>query len=966
MANSINYENTVDDFNENLLSINVAFSCFNLNIASLNKHHEELKDLLSAINLKFSIINLCEIRNVNLEQFSNLLPGYSYTYNAPKDKITGGVAMFINSNLNYSILSEFSFQTPFIDILTIKITFPNRTNILVCNIYRHHSISIKTFIEKLQPLLEKFNLTKMSVIIVGDFNINLFNTTSCQIKDFNETMVINNFFQGVKSATRITQNTATLIDHVYYKNFEFGNVTTGTLLTDISDHLSTFFILKGNKLLVKNERITNRIYSENNLNKFSVKLPSTILESFNFIANNSEDSKKCWNFFIDKIRHLIDNTIPRIKSSRSTQRDKAWMNPEIKKECRLKDRFYKKYIKNKTEYRYENYVRQKRKVNNMICKAKKTYYENFFDKDVTNKNLWNFIKLFKSNKETINKITIESKTISDPRDICTAFNNYFSSIGPTLASKFKEPSNFTQYLNEKINTQFYLRNSNCTDIKEIIKSLKNSSSVGFDDISLKLIKPNADMFSIILSPLINMSIRDGYFPSNLKIAKIIPIFKKGSKSNLSNYRPISILSNLSKIFEKFLCERLTEYFQKNNLFYKNQFGFRKFHNTTQALMSVHDFVCNSLNDKKKTMGIFLDLSKAFDTVDKNILLHKLKYYGIKSNELSLLSSFLANRKQITCLNDIFSDHKETITGVPQGSILAPLLFLIYINDIKYFNSSDINIKLFADDTNIFIKSNSFEELFTNATFLLNNLSKWLKSNKLSLNYDKTEYVIFGNHKFDCSLNLKIDNNVIKKVSSTKYLGIILNEKLKWNETITSILGKVNKFKFILNKLQPFLSKTKLLLLYKSLVLSNISYGIGIYGSCPEYLMNKLQKTQNYFLKKILHCNKRHNTIDLHKLSNHLLIKDIYRLNLCILIFETINNKEKSSYLKEISTQQRNQIHSYNTRNSKLFVVDKRICRLDTVENMALKEFNSLPLSIKNTKDKKLFKADLIKFYLSKY
>jgi len=848
---------SVNEFKNNFSQCSASFSCFNLNISSLNKHHEELKLEISNLNFSFDVINLCEIRNINLHAFDNLFDGYSFMYRPPKEKCTGGVAMYLKSKYSYTVLDDFSINSPHVDMLTLKIRFQCKKELIICNIYRHHSISIKSFNDLFIPFLKRFNSVNIPVVIVGDFNINLFNKELNQIREFHEETIFNDFDQGIHSCTRVTQNTTSLIDHIYFKNISKHNTITGTVTTDISDHFSTFLIIKGQKVFNKKEQCYNRIYSSKNICKFNTNLPNVLSEFLNDI--NFFDSETSWNHFINKISSLINVTFPKIKLSRNKQRDKNWMNSEIKKECKMKAYLYKNYIKHRTDQRLEKYLIQKRKVNNLICKTKKQYYEKYFDNDINNKNLWKFVNDTKAKNNIINEIQVNDKTVNSSISISNAFNNYFSTIGSKLAANIHPKHNFSIYLKNPKPCKFSLDFSTSIEIKKIIDTLKNTNSCGIDDIPMKLIKQNSELLSFVISHLINISILDGDFPSCFKTAKIIPLHKKGSKNLASNYRPIAILSNFSKIFEKFICQRLTIYFETNNLLYEHQFGFRKYHSTTHALMSVNDLICKSLGNKKLLLGIFLDLSKAFDTVDNEILCKKLTFYGIENKEHRLINSFLSNRKQVTFINNTISEPLETPMGVPQGSILAPLLFLIYINDIKNFASRDIKIKLFADDTNIFIEADSLDDLVECSKKFISLLNEWFKANKLSLNLDKTHCIIFGNCKQKESFNLSLNDINIKRVSNTRYLGLQLHEKLKWNETVTSILNQSNKYKFIFNKLRNFLTKQKLILLYNSIVLPKVTYGIEIYGGCPDYLMSKLQRMQNYYLKLIWKCNKRYDT-----------------------------------------------------------------------------------------------------------
>jgi hypothetical protein len=365
----------------------------------------------------------------------------------------------------------------------------------------------------------------------------------------------------------------------------------------------------------------------------------------------------------------------------------------------------------------------------------------------------------------------------------------------------------------------------------------------------------------------------------LKIAKVIPLFKGGDKSDISNYRPISILSIFSKILERIMFNRVFNYFSLNNLLYNNQFGFKKNNSTEHAIIQLVREISNSFEKSQFTLGIFIDLSKAFDTVDHDILLYKLNYYGINERVSKWFQSYLSNRKQFVSCNDL--NHTQFLNvscGVPQGSILGPLLFLIYINDLH--KASNLLSIMFADDINLFLSNSDIYLLFSVMNKELQNISKWFKSNKLTLNVNKTKWIFFHplSKKRSLPQNLPkifIDHNEIKRDSVTKYLGVFIDENITWKHHINYVCSKVSKSIGILYKARTHLDKNNLTKLYYSFIHSYISYGIIAWGSTDQSKLQCLHRRQKHAIRVINFADRFSNSSIF---FNQMKILNVYKLN----------------------------------------------------------------------------------------
>ena len=414
----------------------------------------------------------------------------------------------------------------------------------------------------------------------------------------------------------------------------------------------------------------------------------------------------------------------------------------------------------------------------------------------------------------------------------------------------------------------------------------------------------------------------GFFPDKLKIAKVIPIHKKDDETFFTNYRPISLLPALSKIFEKAIYNQLYEYFQEYKLFYNSQYGFRAGHSTEYAAIELVDKIITEMDKDKLPICFFLDLSKAFDTLDHRILLDKLNYYGIKDTPAKLFESYLTNRFQYVEMNETKSELLPIMTGVPQGSILGPVLFIIYINDISEV-SKTFEFIMYADDSTLTSTLNSFLSDNTDPSpdVLINRelikITEWLNSNKLSLNVQKTKFTIFHQPNKKVRIpNITINSIPVEHVNTFNFLGITLDQQLNWNAHIDKLANKLSKGLGILNKLKHILPMSAKLKIYHSIVLSHINYGILVGG----FKLDKIEKIQKKIIR-VLTCSQYNaHTDPLYKNLNLLKVKDIFTISKLKFYHNYVNNKLPTNLLK-FPLQLNIDRQTYNTRRAQnLFIL----------------------------------------------
>lgn len=570
--------------------------------------------------------------------------------------------------------------------------------------------------------------------------------------------------------------------------------------------------------------------------------------------------------------------------------------------------------------------------------------------------------MLNKNKNSIlpTALTVENNTIvKTDEGIAETLNNHFTSVGENMSRNINyQPSDFAQYMPEKLNKTLLLKPVNANELKEISKCLSNKNSSGFDLISQKLLKTILPSLSELLIDLINSSIREKKYPQCLKKAVITPLHKTGDKNCCQNYRPISLLSSFNKIFEKKLHNDLNNFFEQNKVLYTQQFGFRKFHSTIDALINTHDYIINEKRKNNRIVGIFIDLKKAFDSIDTKILIKKLQYYGINGPYKDLLESYLTDRTCQTKIKNILSEPKIIKFGVPQGSILGPLLFSIYINDIKTLSETS-EVSLFADDTTLFCSAKDNQELEQKCNLTLEKCRKWLTSNALTLNVDKTHFVNFSKtQRNENEIILKIGTDVLSEKSDTKYLGMTLQNNLKFDKHIKAIISSINSKIPLFYQVRENIPQKKKIMIFNSTVLPNILYGIEIYAKRSNSWLPMLQKAQNRLLKILLKLNRLTNTNKIHNENSVLKVTDLCKIRSLLIGHKVVHFPEKcnAAHQNIKRNDQNNRVLRNNTNN--LVITTNSYLQQNTVGENVAKLWNELNYEEKGIKNRNSFKEKI--------
>jgi hypothetical protein len=549
----------------------------------------------------------------------------------------------------------------------------------------------------------------------------------------------------------------------------------------------------------------------------------------------------------------------------------------------------------------------------------------------------------------------ENVTLSDPKNIAKAFNKYFVSITDELNIPSNTPS-LSSDPPRNIFANFDLTPTNTEEVLSTIKSLKVTAATGCDGISSRLLKTFSNQLAPILCKFINSSFQNGHFPNCLKKAIVSPIYKSGNSSNPSNYRPISVLPVFSKVFEIITKTRIRTFLTHNKILHEEQYGFEQQSNTTAACLALTDFITKSMDKGKHTACVFIDLRKAFDCVDPEVLLDKLKELKFSNSQLSFFKSYLTNRQQSVKVLDQLSCWLYIFKGVPQGSILGPDLFKIYIDGLARLPLKG-HIQLYADDAVIKYSVSNENLVREHILHDLKIIDEWLTRNKLLMNLDKTKIMLFDNKHFS-NVSLIHNNVQIEIVDEYDYLGLIIDKSFKWNKHIDHIIKKISPYIFLLRRLRKFFNPHTLYVIYSSFIISKVTYLNCIWNRASETSLNKI----NILLKKAIKLI--HNYPLLH--PTNLLYNDKYvsfdticKRELYITAFKIVNNKIKHNFIINRSME----IHTYNTRNKDnfyltLFKTDQQ--KKNCLYN-CLKMYNSLPADLKNIESLILFKKEINRY-----
>lgn len=883
----------------------------------------------------------------------------------------GGVAIYLRTGLKFeNVKTRHLCVAKIIEITAIKTKIGQETCILVA-VYRpprENSEDLEEAYTKLRMFKEDVERIygNCKVVILGDMNIcTIENSTKRRNLDhlLNE-LDLKNALLGIP--TRITATSTSAIDHIY-TNFPEDEYKAQTHHTAISDHLGTSICLN-----IKAECDSKRISAKKR--KFSVENHSLFtyyLENENWASVfGSEHTTEAYQMFIDKITGYFNTSFPETVQSKQSRKKGFEGHPSIqsmslKAKVAELTRIYQTSgtIEDKTllSTAQKDY---KSSLANDVRERNGKYIETATNKQ---KAMWEVVNNDRKPTTTDREelcLQDETEIVTDPHTLGNILNEAFlkkPQDAKLKARRLCEQAGISEAMTTPTpSLSFDLTLTDPQDVLNTIKSMKNTNACGPDNISTNLLKRNADHLVIPLTYIANLSFGEGTFPAQLLTSKVIPVFKrKGSRKDKNCYRPIALTSVFSKLLEKLFKKRLTEFLIQNKILSPQQFGFQTGKSTTDAIIEAIEEISKNSDAKQRTVAAFLDLTAAFDCVDHDILFRKLKGIGLGEIPLRWVRTFLGNRQQYVFVNGVASEVLQVTMGVPQGTVLGPLLYLIYVNSILKDEDENAKKIMFADDTTALVKGKNLKETASNCETVLKDIRLEFAAHGLLLNESKTNLLVMHHRGSEPMPEITLGEVTIQPSPHARFLGVEIDSGLNWTAHIELLNLKLHCNLFVIRRLSIISPRKVSLQAFHALIMSHIEYGILAWGGTSSSNLTTILRLQKRGIRHILGLNIRDSCRDHFKELEVLTVPALYIFKCIMLVSSTteLTNIPRNGDTHDYNTRQRNEAR---TERHRLVTCDR-----STPRQQGLRFLQALPGPLKDLFGCITFKTKLKKFLTDK-
>ena len=929
-----------------------------INVGHANVYHlyNKLHDVCMLLNdvQPLHLLGLSETRlNPNHDDNSLNIPNYSLFRKDAKLPGETGMAMYVHQSIAPFTTRRADLESNRVECLWVDIR-PSMSHALTVGFIYRNPASTYSWFDDFVHMMDLVNAKSSNVLLLGDFNLDLLKSHPA----WESTYSLFGLSQLIKCPTRVTPTSATLLDHIYTNiNNRIINPRLSTI--SLSDHSPVMCTWSCKLPKVKGKGHTTIEYrSFKNFDKDSFLMDLHVAD-FSQIYQ-CDDPNNALTVWYDGFMNIVDKHAPVRKKRVKHSVMPKWLTPEIIQAMKDRDRF-------KKQKQFDEYKQQRNKISTMVKEAKKSYFSKMIENDCDISSIW----------RAMNDITGKTKKRNNDSSStqCSAddFNNHFLNIANSvLGSLSGEPKtnysvspSLVNFCNEKLgpNDSFQIPFLSVPEVGKYITDMSNKKSTGADGINSFLLKSALPYIVEPLTFIYNLCIDKAIFPDTLKLAKVVPLAKTKDNSDPNNFRPISLLSVVSKPLERHVQAHLLKFLEDHSLFYPYQSGFRHNHSCQSALVRLCDSLLSSINNDEVCGAVFLDFQKAFDLVDHSILLQKLTLYIRHTPTIQFFQSYLDKRKQRVLVNGSYSREGTVKCGVPQGSVLGPLLFGIFINDLPLnITNNDVSCDMFADDNSLHTSANDISTVQNTLQESLNDVSQWCEVNRMVLHPQKTKSMTITTRqkrqRNDLRLSLYLDKTPIEQVSEHRVLGVTIDNEFRWHKHIDNVCKKVSRNLFLLFKLKHYVDSDARKLFFDAHVMSHINYASVIWRGASENCTKKLNSLHRRAIKLVSLENDL--TTD-EKISslNILPLHKQFQYNLVVFMFKVINGKCPSYLLKLLSRAS----SRYNSIN---YILPRT--RVDIFKSSftfsAPSAWNSLPLYCKNLTSISCFKKQVYKYLTS--